>query len=85
MIDPTFDAITTESQRTVESPLADYESELRDAKRLENPFKSTIGSVKEIALTRWFAVGPDLFLSEVGSLKDGFAFGTWEAMQCRIH
>ena len=35
VIDPTLDAISRESQRTIESHLADYEDKLRAAKRTE--------------------------------------------------
>lgn len=57
MIDPTLDAISRESQRSVESHLADYEAKLRAARRDPAHVRSTLGYIKTVACaTGWETV-----------------------------
>jgi integrase len=49
VIDPTLDAISRESQRTIASHLVDYESKLRAAGRTEKHVHSTVSFINSIA------------------------------------
>ena len=49
MIDPTLDTISKESQRSIGSHLADYESKLRTAGRTDQYIRETVRYIHQIA------------------------------------
>ncbi len=53
VIDPTLDAISRESQRTIESHLTDYESKLRVANRTDNHVRRTVEFVRHHIEMGW--------------------------------
>ena len=55
VIDPTLDAISKESQRSVESHLADYESKLRAENRTDEHVCRTVGFIR--AISTWAGYG----------------------------
>jgi len=56
VIDPTLDAISTESQRSIESHLADYESKLRAGSRSEKHIADTLGYIRAICKSAGFQI-----------------------------
>ena len=74
VIDATLDAISQESQRTIESHLADYENKLRAANRTEKHINSTANFVRQIAEHTGFIKAEDISADGVNqyarSLKD---------------
>ena len=74
VIDPTLDAIGRESQRSIESHLADFESKLRAASRTEKHITSTIKFIRRIADFAGFNLATDISADGVnryaGKLRD---------------
>ncbi len=60
VIDPTLDAISRESQRTIESHLADYEAKLRVANRTDKHVTCTVQFVRWIAEHAGFRTAADI-------------------------
>ena len=74
VIDPTLDTINTESQRSIESHLADYESKLRAANRTDKYIADTVGFIRAICDRAGYQVASDIKADGVnnyaGWLKD---------------
>jgi len=74
VIDPTLDAISRESRRSIESHLADYESKLRAANRTDEHVTRTIGFVRTISKWAGFTIAADITADAVnlyaGKLRD---------------
>ena len=74
VIDPTLDAISKESQRTIEAHLADYESKLRTAGRTEKHITSTRRFIEWVADHAEFTTLADITADGVnryaGKLRD---------------
>ncbi len=74
VIDPTLDAIGKESQRSIESHLADHESKLRVANRTEKHVASTTKFIRWIAEHAGFKIASDISADGVnryvGKLRD---------------
>ncbi len=74
VIDPTLDAISKESQRTIESHLADYEGKMRAANRTAKHITSTTQFVRWIADHAGFKTASDISADGVnryaGKLRD---------------
>ncbi len=74
VIDPTLDAISKESQRPIESHLADYESRLRAAIRTDQHITSTTQFIRRIADHAGFKTAADISAEGVnrcaGMLRD---------------
>jgi len=60
VIDPTLDAIGKESQRSIESHLADYESKMKVAGRDPKYIDATIGYIRAIAKAAGFKTASDI-------------------------
>ncbi len=60
VIDPELEAITKESQRTIESHLEDFESKLRAAGRSEKHINSTNNFIRSIAMFAEFIAAADI-------------------------
>ena len=65
VIDPTLDTISTESQRPIESHLADYESKLRAANRTDDYVDRTVGFIRWISEWAGFGVAADISVEGV--------------------
>ena len=74
VIDPTLDAISKESQRSIEDHLTDYESKLRAANRTEKHITSTTQFIRWIADHAGFKTASDICADGVnryaGKLRD---------------
>lgn len=74
VIDPTLDAISQESKRSIESHLADYESKLRAAGRTDDHVKRTTQFIRGIADYAEFKIASDIRADGVnryaGKLRD---------------
>ena len=74
VIDPALDAISKESQRSIESHLADYESKLKAANRTEKHVNSTTNFIRWIADHAGFKTAVDISADGVnryaGKLRD---------------
>ena len=74
VIDPTLDAISKESQRSIEAHLTDYESKLRAANRTEKHITSTTQFIRWIAGHAGFNTASDICADGVnryaGKLRD---------------
>ena len=74
VIDPTLDAISRESGRTIESHLADFESKLRGPNRTEKHIKYTVQFIRWIAEYAGFKTAADISADGVnryaGKLRD---------------
>jgi len=74
VIDPTLDAVSQESQRSIESHLADYESKLKAAQRTEKHISSTLRFIRWIAEHAQFTTAADISADGVnryaGKLQD---------------
>jgi hypothetical protein len=60
VIDPSLDGIGKESQRTIESHLADYESKLRAGGRSEQYVRETLKYVRDIVSTGGWRIAADI-------------------------
>ena len=74
VIDPTLDAISKESQRSIGSHLADYEAKFRAANRTDEHVNRTVGFVRKISEYAGFVVAADISADAVnryaGKLRD---------------
>jgi len=74
VIDPTLDAISKESQRTIEAHLADYESKLKAAGRSDQYIRETVKYIREIGEAGEFdnaaAINADAVTKFAGGLRD---------------
>ena len=74
VIDPTLDAISKVSQRSIESHLTDYESKMRAADRTDEHVARTIGFVRIISEWAGFSIATDIAADAVnryaGKLRD---------------
>jgi len=74
VIDPTLDAISKESQRSIESHLTDFENKLRTANRTDQHVARTIGFVRIISESAGFYSAADIAADAVnryaGKLRD---------------
>ena len=74
VIDPALDGISRESQRSIESHLADYESKLRAANRTEDHVNRTVQFIQWIADDAQFQMAADICADGVnryaGKLRD---------------
>ena len=71
VIDPTLDAISKESQRTVESHLEDYEAKLQAASRTDRYIQDTLRYIRAIAEEQKFGVVVFHYTTdETGALLD---------------
>jgi len=60
VIDPTLDAISQQSKRTVESHLVDYEAKLRAAKNTPQHVTETLSKIRAICAHAGFSIAADL-------------------------
>ena len=74
VIDPMLDAISKESQRSIESHLADFENKLRAANRSDQYIRETVRYIHEITEAGDFendaAINADAVTRFAGGLKD---------------
>jgi len=74
VIDPTLDAISKESQRSIESHLTDYENKLQTANRTDKHITSTTRFIRAVAEFAEFKVAADISADGVnryaGELRD---------------
>ena len=67
VIDPTLDVISMESQRTIESHLADYEAKMRAADRDRKHIADTLGYIKSICAAAGFRLAGDISADPVNA------------------
>jgi integrase len=60
VVDPTLDAVSKESRRSIESHLADYEAKLRTGNRTDEHVSRTVAYIREIAKFAGFEVATDI-------------------------
>ena len=74
VIDPTFDAVKQESERSIEDHLADYEHKLQTANRSDQYIRETIKYIRAISKAGTFddvaAINADAVAQFASKLKD---------------